>query len=89
MGIPNAIWIRIPDNSWIHDLENSFQKASEIIQNELKGSNNQRVNSVFVITRIFERFENNGLQYLGYRPVVMKIDHTNPAIPTPNPKTPE
>ena len=75
---PGVIWIRIPENAWINDLENSFQIAESIVQNELSGSHNTRVNAVILMTRIFQELEKESIQGLSYRPVKKIIEHENP-----------
>lgn len=75
---PGVVWMRIPDNSWNKDLQNSFSKAQEIIQSELSGNHNRRVNAVILLTRMFEKLENNGTKGLGYKPLEAIIKHDNP-----------
>ena len=75
---PGVIWIRIHDNSWNKDLQNSFSKAQEIIRAELSGIHNRRVNAVILMTRMFEELENNGNKGLGYRPLIAIVERDNP-----------
>lgn len=75
---PGVVWIRIPDNAWNKDLQNSFSKAQKIIKSELSGEHNRRVNAVILMTRIFEKKEKNGTEGIGYKPLMTTIEHDNP-----------
>lgn len=75
---PGVIWIRIPDNAWNNDLQNSFAKAQKIIKSELTGDHNRRINAVILMTRMFEKIEKNGDEGIGYRPIMTTIEHDNP-----------
>jgi hypothetical protein len=78
---PGVVWIRIPDNAWNSDLNNSFLAAEELIKSELSGIHNTRVNAVILVTRIFERLEQDNLTGLGYKPLIKIIEHDNPKHP--------
>jgi len=75
---PGVIWIRIPDNAWRDNLENSFQLAESLLQNELSGIHNTRINAVILMTRIFQQLDKEGTNGLGYRPIKKIIEHENP-----------
>lgn len=78
---PGVIWIRIPDNAWSDNYDQSFKQAENLIRDELKGSHNQRVNAVILMTRIFEKLTQDGLIGLGYKPLRLLIEHANPRKP--------
>ena len=75
---PGVIWIRIPDNSWNKNIEQAFKQAEKLIKNEISGTQNRRVNAVIIVTRIFQKLENDGSQGLAYKPLKMVIEHSNP-----------
>lgn len=80
-GGPAVVWIRIPDNSWGDGLSKAFSRVERLLRDQLTGQSNRRVNAVFVMTRMFERREKDGLQGLGYRPLIIRVDHDNPSAP--------
>lgn len=75
---PGVIWIRIPDNMWSDDIDGSFKQAESLIRDELRGANNRRVNAVMLMTRIFHKLAKDGLTGLGYKPLILRIEHVNP-----------
>jgi len=75
---PGVVWIRIPDNAWNNDLQNSFSTAERLIKSELSGAHNTRVNAVILMTRIFKKLEKDGSAGLGYKPLKKIIEHENP-----------
>jgi len=78
---PGIIWIRVPDNAWSDKIDQSFKQAENLLRAELKGSHNQRVNVVFLMTRLFQKLEKDGLTGLLYKPLKLAIEHENPRQP--------
>jgi hypothetical protein len=75
---PGVIWIRVPDNSWNDNLDQSFTQAESLLKSELTGTHNQRVNAVYLMTRIFQKLENGEHKGLGYKPLILNVAHDNP-----------
>jgi hypothetical protein len=80
-GGPGIVWIRVADSSWRREMGESFERARRLLREQLTGSWNQRVNAVFIMTRVFRNMEEDGLQGLAYSPLIVGIDHDNPATP--------
>lgn len=78
---PGVIWIRIPDNAWSDNIDQSFKQAEDLLRAELKGTHNQRVNVVFLMTRVFQKLEKDGQTGLSYKPLKLAIEHENPRQP--------
>lgn len=78
---PGVIWIRVPDNAWTDKIDQSFKQAENLLRAKLKGSNNQRVNVVFLMTRLFQKLEKDGLTGLSYKHLKLAIEHDNPHQP--------
>ena len=77
-GGPGVIWIRVPDISWNSDKISPLERASQLLQKQLFGASNRRVNSVFLMKREFEESVKNEVPYLAYRPSIVRLDHQNP-----------
>jgi len=75
---PGVIWIRVPDNAWSDKIDQSFKQAEDLLKAELKGRHNQRVNVVFLMTRLFQKLEKDGQTGLAYKPLKLAIEHENP-----------
>lgn len=75
---PGVVWIRIPDNAWVDQLDNSFRQAESIIKVELSGSHNQRINAVILMTRVFRKLQEVKTSGLAYSPIIVTIEHKNP-----------
>ena len=75
---PGVVWIRIPDNAWVDQLDHSFQQAETVIKAELSGSHNRRVNAVILMTRVFQKLQKAEMSGLAYRPIIVSIEHQNP-----------
>jgi len=76
-----VVWVRVPDNAWSDNLDKSFKQAESLLKAELKGTHNQRVNVVFLFTRLFEKLEKNGMTGLSYKPLQLAVEHENPRQP--------
>ena len=80
-GGPGIVWIRVADNLWRKEIDESFERARKLIREQLTGNWNRRVNAVFIMTRMFRDLEKDGLRGLAYSPLIVRIDHDNPATP--------
>jgi len=76
-----VIWIRVPDNAWSDNLDQSFKHAESLLKAELRGTHNQRINVVFLMTRLFEKLEKDGMTGLSYKPLQLAVEHENPRHP--------
>ena len=81
---PGVIWIRIPDNAWSDNIDQSFKQAENLLKAELWGTHNQRVNVVFLMTRVFQKLQKGRLTGLSYKPLKLAIEHENPYQPLYN-----
>ena len=77
---PGVVWIRIPDISWRNGVVEPLERVEILIQDKLTGQYNRRVNSAFVMRRIFETTEMDGIPCLACRPIVIRVDHDNPKM---------
>ena len=76
-----VVWIRVPDNQWAYTLDNSFSQVKEIIQRELSGEHNCRINAAIVTTGRFRKVQKDGLEALLYETLQLVIEHSNPRKP--------
>lgn len=75
---PGVIWIRVPDVSWNLGTIDPLERAGKLLQKQLSGKHNQRINSVFLLKRVFEQFVKDGIPYLVSRPLIVRLDHQYP-----------
>ncbi|MFS2017526.1 hypothetical protein ACEN88_13215 [Massilia sp. CT11-108] len=76
---PGAIWIRIPDNSWSNEIEKAGEKAVKLLQAEMDGGANTRVNAVVLATRMTHAVNNGEANGLIYNPLYLTIENKNSA----------
>lgn len=75
-----VVWIRIPDVSWKEGVIEPLERIEELVKEKLTGNDNRRMNSVFVMKRVFEQGETDGIPQLMYHPLIIRIDHNNPKV---------
>lgn len=78
---PGVVWIRVADNSWNDNLDQSFAQAESLLKSELTGVQNQRINTVYLMTRIFQKLEKGNHKGLSYKPLILNVTHDNPRKP--------
>ena len=76
-----VVWIRVPDNQWAYALDSSLARVKELLQHELSGDQNRRINAVIVATGGFRNVQKDGLEALGYELLQVVIEHSNPRTP--------
>lgn len=76
-----VVWIRVPDNQWAYALDSSLGRVKELLQHELSGDQNRRINAVIVATGRFRNVRKDGLEALGYELLQVVIEHSNPRKP--------
>jgi len=76
-----VVWIRVPDNQWAYTLDSSFAQVRQLLQHELSGEHNRRINAVIVTTGGFRKVQKDGLEALSYEMLQVLIEHSNPRKP--------
>ncbi|HEX2581802.1 MAG TPA: hypothetical protein VHL08_07495 [Dongiaceae bacterium] len=74
---PGVVWIKVPE-TWIYGEDNNFLKVENLLRKKMTGDHNRRINRVVLITSKMERFSENGVPKLIFRPIFSEIDHNNP-----------
>jgi len=78
---PGVVWIRVPDNQWANALDSSLAQVKELLQHELSGDQNRRINAVILTTGGFRNVQKDGLEALSYELLQVVIEHSNPRKP--------
>jgi hypothetical protein len=78
-----VIWIRIPDNLWNDGLDSNLERARTLLQSQLTGNKNQRINAVILLTFASVRELNNMPESMAHQPLVLNVMHQNPKVPHP------
>jgi hypothetical protein len=80
---PGVIWIRIPDNLWNDGLDSNLERARTLLQSQLTGNKNQRINAVILLTYASVRELQNMPESMAHQPLNMIVMHQNPKVPHP------
>jgi hypothetical protein len=79
-GKPGVVWIRISDDSWSRELDKSVERAISLLEAELRGGTNTRVNAVVLTTRTMANvIGDEKMRGLLYSPIYLSVENRTPA----------